>query len=84
MNDKTKEKMTFEKAVKELEQIVTILEEGEIPLEKSLELFKRGITLTEVCNKKLSSAQGVVKQLSKDSSGELLETEFESDNKEIL
>ncbi|HZK33842.1 MAG TPA: exodeoxyribonuclease VII small subunit [Bacillota bacterium] len=83
MSEKIIEKMTFEQAVKELDQIVAKLEEGDIPLEKSLELFKRGITLTEICNKKLTEAQGIVKQLNKDNKGDLVETDFDFDKKEI-
>lgn len=75
--------MTFEEAVKELESIVATLEAGDVPLEKSLELFNHGISLTAHCNGKLSEAQGVVKLLYKDRSGELQEIPFEVDDKEL-
>ncbi|HHU49067.1 MAG: exodeoxyribonuclease VII small subunit [Caldicoprobacterales bacterium] len=68
---------TFEEALKELETIVQTLEEGEVSLEKSLELFKRGISLTEFCNKKLTEAQGIVNILSRNSTGDLQETTFD-------
>ena len=74
---------TFEDAVKELESIVAALEAGDVPLEKSLELFKHGISLTAHCNGKLSEAQGIVRLLYKDRSGELQEVPFDVDDKEL-
>jgi exodeoxyribonuclease VII small subunit len=68
----------FEEAIKELEAIVQILEKGEASLEQSLELFKRGVTLTEFCNKKLCEAQGVVNVLSRSKDGELQEVPFDT------
>jgi exodeoxyribonuclease VII small subunit len=80
-NKKT-DNLTFEDAVKELESIINTLEAGDVPLEKSLELFKRGISLTALCNEKLTEAQGVVKLLYKDRTGDLREAPFEPDEKE--
>ncbi len=82
--DKRNEELTFEEAIKELESIVAALEEGDVPLEKSLEMFKRGIDLADLCNKKLTEAQGIVKQLTRSSSGELQEVVFDTDDKELL
>lgn len=73
---------TFEEAVKELESIVAKLEAGDVPLEESLQLFKRGISLTAHCNEKLTEAQGVVNLLYKDRTGELQEIPFETEEKE--
>ena len=53
----------FEAALKELEGIVEQLERGDLPLEKSLELFERGITLTRVCQKRLDEAEHKVEML---------------------
>lgn len=74
--------LSFEEAIKELESIVSALEDGDVPLEKSLELFKRGISLTSYCNAKLTEAQGVVRILYKDRAGELQEIPFEVDENE--
>ncbi len=63
----------FEEAINELETIVQTLEKGDASLEQSLMLFKRGVALTEFCNKKLTEAQGVVSLLSKNKNGELYE-----------
>jgi exodeoxyribonuclease VII small subunit len=47
----------YEQAVKELEEIVSSLEKGDIPLEKSLELFQRGVILTKYCTEKLDETE---------------------------
>lgn len=74
--------LTFEEAVKELESIVSTLEAGDVSLEESLKLFKRGISLTAFCNEKLTEAQGVVKLLYQDRTGELQEMPFDVEEKE--
>lgn len=74
--------LTFEEAVRELESIVARLEAGDVHLEESLQLFKRGISLTALCNNKLTEAQGVVNLLYKDRTGELKEIPFEALEKE--
>ncbi|HYM12287.1 MAG TPA: exodeoxyribonuclease VII small subunit [Bryobacterales bacterium] len=48
---------SFEKALERLEQIVKELESGDLPLEKSLELFEKGMALSESCRKQLSAAE---------------------------
>ena len=77
-----KQDLTYEDAIKELERIVEELEKGGVALEKSLDLYKRGVELTNLCNHKLTEAQGVVKILSRNSTGELQEMEFNIDEKE--
>jgi exodeoxyribonuclease VII small subunit len=47
----------FESAIAELETIVKTLEEGDLPLEKSLELFERGVQLSRFCHTKLEAAE---------------------------
>jgi exodeoxyribonuclease VII small subunit len=47
----------YEQALKELEEIVGALEKGDIPLEKSLELFQRGVELTKYCTGKLDETE---------------------------
>ncbi|BCO08957.1 exodeoxyribonuclease 7 small subunit [Desulfolithobacter dissulfuricans] len=48
---------TFESALRRLEQITTELEEGELPLEKSLKKFDEGISLVSFCSEKLEEAR---------------------------
>jgi exodeoxyribonuclease VII small subunit len=47
----------FEAAIAELETIVKKLEEGELTLEQSLELYERGVTLSRYCHGRLEQAE---------------------------
>jgi exodeoxyribonuclease VII small subunit len=47
----------FEAAIAELETIVKKLEEGDQPLEKSLELYERGVQLSRFCHTRLEEAE---------------------------
>ncbi len=47
----------FESAVAELDAIVKSLEEGDLALEKSLELYERGVQLARFCHAKLEGAE---------------------------
>ncbi len=47
----------FESAIGELELIVKQLEDGDLPLDRSLALFERGVTLSRYCHDQLGAAQ---------------------------
>ena len=47
----------FESALAELEAIVKTLEDGQLPLEQSLERFERGIALSRFCHTRLEDAE---------------------------
>ena len=47
----------FEAALTELESLVTTLEDGKLSLERSLELFERGVKLSRYCHTKLEEAE---------------------------
>ena len=47
----------FESALAELEALVKTLEDGQLTLEKSLELFERGIELSRFCHARLEEAE---------------------------
>jgi exodeoxyribonuclease VII small subunit len=47
----------FESAIGELERIVKTLEDGDLSLEKSLELFERGVQLSRFCHSTLEQAE---------------------------
>jgi exodeoxyribonuclease VII small subunit len=47
----------FEAAIAELENIVKKLEEGDLALEKSLELYERGVQLSRFCHTRLEQAE---------------------------
>ena len=48
---------TFESSLEELERIVRELEQGELTLEKSLELFEQGVKLSRECQERLNQAE---------------------------
>ncbi|MDR2682103.1 MAG: exodeoxyribonuclease VII small subunit [Holosporaceae bacterium] len=62
-------KMEFEDAIKELENIVKILEEGKSPLKESVALYERGTMLKKHCDKILESTQMKINQISSDKNG---------------
>ncbi len=47
----------FEAAIAELDTLVKRLEEGDIPLEASLELYERGVHLSRFCHSRLEEAE---------------------------
>ena len=49
--------MSFEQALAELEKIVSELESGQAPLERSIEVYERGAALKAHCEKKLEAAR---------------------------
>jgi exodeoxyribonuclease VII small subunit len=55
----------FEASLDELERVVKELEKGELSLERSLELFERGMTLSAECRKQLEDAETRVELLVK-------------------
>jgi exodeoxyribonuclease VII small subunit len=62
-------KMTFEQALKELEQIVGKLERGDVELEPSIALYERGEALKAHCEKKLKSIEAKVEKITLDAQG---------------
>ena len=64
--------VTFEAALKQLEEIVQRLERGELPLEESLKLYEDGIRLSRLCHAKLEEAEGKIELLMKDARGDLV------------
>lgn len=53
----------FEKTMQELESIVAQMESGDLPLQKSLSLFERGINLAKQCRHSLNTAELRVRNL---------------------
>lgn len=53
----------FEAAIAELETIVKKLEEGDLPLETSLQLYERGVLLSRFCHARLEDAERRVEVL---------------------
>ena len=54
---------SFESCLDELEKVVKELEAGDLPLERSLQLFERGMELSDACRKQLEEAETRVEML---------------------
>jgi exodeoxyribonuclease VII small subunit len=72
MNQKTPEDvagLSFEAALKELEQIVVRLERGDVPLEESVAIYERGEVLKRRCDDLLRQAEARVEKITLDAGG---------------
>lgn len=63
MKNENIENITFEDALKRLEEIVRLLEGGDTALDVSLDLYEEAVSLVKICNSKLDSAQQKVTML---------------------
>ncbi|MGB3627105.1 MAG: exodeoxyribonuclease VII small subunit [Henriciella sp.] len=61
--DASIEKLSFEEALKELEDIVRRLEGGDVELEKSIEIYERGAKLKAHCEARLKAAELKIEQI---------------------
>ena len=68
MSNDLLEKMTFEEAMKELENIVDSLDKGDVSLDEAIVAYDRGSQLKDHCQKKLNEAKMKVENIQ--SSGE--------------
>ena len=57
MSNNDLEKLTFEKAMKELEELVDSLDKGDISLDEAIAAYDRGSQLKDNCEKKLQEAK---------------------------
>ena len=69
-------KKTFEESMKQLEQIVEELEDGDLPLEDALKKFEEGVGLSKFCFQKLDETEKKVSLLLKEPGGQIQETPF--------
>jgi len=70
------EQKKFEDAMKRLEEIVQMLENGDLTLEESLEIFEEGMNLIRFCTNKLEEAEKRVTILVQESEGEYIQVPF--------
>ena len=68
-------KLSFEKALAELEQIVQKLERGDVPLEESVTIYERGEALKRRCEDLLRQAEARVEKIRLDAAGKPTGTE---------
>ena len=76
MNNGQEQGRTFEASLEALEQIVHQLEDGDLPLDKSLELFEQGIRLSRECQERLSQAERRIEILLRDNQGRPVASPF--------
>lgn len=83
--DNNIEKMNFEQAIKELTEIVSKIEQGQIPLQESIDQYEKGMTLIKHCREILQKAEKRIEKISqtekkKQNSAENSEKEKEEGN----
>jgi exodeoxyribonuclease VII small subunit len=64
------EALSFEDALRRLEEIVRTLEKGEAPLDQSIELYQEGDRLKRHCEARLKEAQARIEQIALGSDGQ--------------
>ena len=69
-------KLSFEKAMAQLEAIVREMESSELPLERALKKFEEGIQLSQYCSQLLDETEQKVTLLLRDPAGNVTETPF--------
>ncbi|CUS85251.1 Exodeoxyribonuclease VII small subunit [Candidatus Kryptonium thompsonii] len=77
------ENLTFEQALKELQNIVDKLETGQVTLEEAIEMYERGIKLSKYCLHKLTQAELRIKKIIKDESQGFTLIDFDDFNNKI-
>lgn len=71
-----KKKLSFEQSMTRLEEIVSLMEKGDAPLEQAMELFEEGSKLLRECTKQLDEAEQKVALLTAGEDGEPQEVPF--------
>ena len=74
-----KEEKTFEENLKELEEIATKLESGDLGLDDAIKEFEKGIKLSKECSNKLDKAEKKINILVQGEDGKLEEENFVSE-----
>ncbi len=73
----------FESSLVALEKIVRELERGDLPLEKSLDLFEQGVRLSRECQERLNESERRIEILLRDSEGRPTLSAFDDDDDEL-
>ena len=71
-----KKKLNFEGSMTRLEEIVSLLEKGDAPLDQAMALFEEGAKLLRECTKQLDEAEQKVTLLTAGEAGEVVEKPF--------
>ncbi|ASF39864.1 MULTISPECIES: exodeoxyribonuclease VII small subunit [Halobacillus] len=57
------DQLSFEEAMKQLEDLVEKLETGEVPLEKAIQYYQEGMKLSKICSEKLGNVEKQMQQI---------------------
>ncbi|MFQ3610911.1 MAG: exodeoxyribonuclease VII small subunit [Fimbriimonadales bacterium] len=71
---------SFEQAMARLEEIVRLLESGELPLDETVRLYEEGQKLRRFCEQKLNDAEQRIKIVSYDEDGDVHIEELDPDS----
>ncbi len=77
-----RKKKTYEEAAERLEEIVEKLENSDVSLEESINLYKEGMELTLLCRQKLEAVRQEVDELKKNFDGSFSLKPFNTDLEE--
>ena len=66
----SKENLTFEESLAELEKISKQLESHDVPLEEAIKLFEKGMKLSKECSDKLEAAKQKIEKISAEGSND--------------
>lgn len=70
MSEQPVDEMSFEDAMRALEQVVSQLESGDVPLEESIALYERGAALKARCEARLKAAEEKIAAIQLDEEGQ--------------
>ena len=60
------ENLSFEESLEKLEEIVTKLENGDVPLDDAIDEFNNAMQLVKICENKLSKAEESIAKIVQD------------------
>jgi exodeoxyribonuclease VII small subunit len=69
--EKKQEDLTFDEALRQLEELAAKLEEGDIPLEGALQVYERAVGLFSLCRGRLDTMEQRIDLLTEDLEGSL-------------
>ena len=76
--DNSIEKMNFEQAIRELTEIVGKIEQGQIPLQESIEQYEKGMTLIKHCREILQKAEKRIEKISDSGNKKMQDSQVQS------
>jgi len=77
-----KKKQSFEESLSQLEKVVDKMESGDVPLDKCLDLYEKGVKLADACAAELSEAEKRIEKLHKKNEEKFETTPFDDEPEE--